>query len=758
MKTQFNQSQGSTSRETNKEAIARIFGLKKSQVGYLSTTTPIDSYVILFDKETQTCWYRGTATGTPISWNVNGESLSLTTNSGTSILTKSKPWDELNQKLSSPQGFGAIGKFSSLINLRNHEPTYPGESVILERIASGKPTVNVVLRHDPTDTTSVDDDISIFVTPGGARWKLDISDGYDMRLAGVNVDGTNFSSALNKIVSVIISKIVANGRVNNVARRIKVVPTNFLCQFFLTDPVDLPSIVSCSFYGSPFIESQNMTGLYSFRIANQPFSTLTKAMMQAETSWPNGPLNQVIGNKVINSGDGGRITLRGPGFSDGVPRIGVILGNDVTTDKDVRDCSVEDMNIFGFDASHTLGGYFTFMAGFRNCNFSRCNVGMRLPNITGNAGERMWYDSCTFGNMTSHALHVFGAGTYSLVNTSIDFIGGDMFHYGSDSSVSIEFISGHIEGIQGYDAAKDTPTNYSQARVHIHSAVLRDPRQGSGQYRGIRQRWSCPSSSFGQGLSVIDESISPGMENTKPNTAYPCFMGSPSNTGVYIETPRTANRGTPWLNSYSDSCSKRINPTYFFITSAGTGELGQSQLVLDYNFSYTKTGDGIVEYGVVGDADADGFIPFKITCNDVNTVINLFCNNRSKATNGNKPLWGACSVKLANSVGDVMIAPLRATYLGSTITSIYNDTTKTVTSTLNPVLRSTNVGVALNLRDLLNGSGLTTNDYQATYPRYVTGYYQGNDFFVPGFRLWNFTGTIYLKLPIWWFEGDNFGA
>ncbi|UCR74085.1 putative tail fiber protein [Klebsiella virus vB_KpnM-20] len=83
MKTQFNQSQGSTSRETNKEAIARIFGLKKSDVGYLSTTTPIDSYVILFDKETQTCWYRGDATGTPISWAVSERILSLTTSTGT---------------------------------------------------------------------------------------------------------------------------------------------------------------------------------------------------------------------------------------------------------------------------------------------------------------------------------------------------------------------------------------------------------------------------------------------------------------------------------------------------------------------------------------------------------------------------------------------------------------------------------------------------------------------------------------------------
>lgn len=113
MKTQFNQPQGSTSRETNKEAIARIFGLKKSQVGYLSTTTPIDSYVILFDKETQTCWYRGTATGTPSSWTVSGNSLSLTTTAGLYTLSQAKIDFSLRGDLASKSLPGA-----SLVNLK----------------------------------------------------------------------------------------------------------------------------------------------------------------------------------------------------------------------------------------------------------------------------------------------------------------------------------------------------------------------------------------------------------------------------------------------------------------------------------------------------------------------------------------------------------------------------------------------------------------------------------------------------------------
>lgn len=109
MKTQFNQPQGSTSRETNKEAIARIFGIKKSEVGYLSTTTPIDSYVILFDKETQTCWYRGTATGTPVSWTVTNKLLNLTTSNGSYVLVAGYSGDILRQDLaSSEEGMGGF--------------------------------------------------------------------------------------------------------------------------------------------------------------------------------------------------------------------------------------------------------------------------------------------------------------------------------------------------------------------------------------------------------------------------------------------------------------------------------------------------------------------------------------------------------------------------------------------------------------------------------------------------------------------------
>lgn len=85
---QLTQPKGMVSKETNKEAIARVFGLKKREVGYLSTSTSVDSYTILYDEDTQTCWYRGSATGTPTSWNISGQTLTLVTNIDTFSLTQ----------------------------------------------------------------------------------------------------------------------------------------------------------------------------------------------------------------------------------------------------------------------------------------------------------------------------------------------------------------------------------------------------------------------------------------------------------------------------------------------------------------------------------------------------------------------------------------------------------------------------------------------------------------------------------------------
>lgn len=107
MNKMFTQSTGPVAKQVNKQAIARIFGLKNSQVGYLSKDGPIDSYDVLFDNETQTCWYRSSATGTPVSWVVQESNLVLTTSDGFFTLLQATVVE--TQKLSSAEGAADVG-------------------------------------------------------------------------------------------------------------------------------------------------------------------------------------------------------------------------------------------------------------------------------------------------------------------------------------------------------------------------------------------------------------------------------------------------------------------------------------------------------------------------------------------------------------------------------------------------------------------------------------------------------------------------
>ena len=83
MNPQFSQPGGSVSKDVNKQSIARVFSVKVSEVAYLKAGLLVDSYKVLYDKTTQTCWYRGNATGTPSSWTITNGVMVLVTSAGT---------------------------------------------------------------------------------------------------------------------------------------------------------------------------------------------------------------------------------------------------------------------------------------------------------------------------------------------------------------------------------------------------------------------------------------------------------------------------------------------------------------------------------------------------------------------------------------------------------------------------------------------------------------------------------------------------
>jgi len=82
MNTSFNQPKGPVSKESNKQAIARLLGIKKSQVSYLTTAVAIDSFQVLFEPSSQLVFWRGDATGIPSTWTVDNGVCTITTSTG----------------------------------------------------------------------------------------------------------------------------------------------------------------------------------------------------------------------------------------------------------------------------------------------------------------------------------------------------------------------------------------------------------------------------------------------------------------------------------------------------------------------------------------------------------------------------------------------------------------------------------------------------------------------------------------------------
>lgn len=83
MNKMFTQPSGPVAKQVNKQSIARVLGIKQSDVGYLSTTVPVDEYTVLYSPDTQNSYWKAGASGTPSNWSVVEGGINITTSIGT---------------------------------------------------------------------------------------------------------------------------------------------------------------------------------------------------------------------------------------------------------------------------------------------------------------------------------------------------------------------------------------------------------------------------------------------------------------------------------------------------------------------------------------------------------------------------------------------------------------------------------------------------------------------------------------------------
>ncbi|MEH4290849.1 hypothetical protein POX81_09800 [Klebsiella pneumoniae] len=130
----------------------------------------------------------------------------------------------LRANLGSGDGLKLVGQCSDLTALRTIEPTNSNQRISVAAHSpgwaalTGAPVGGGEFYYDPHDTTSADDDIFIFVTDGGKRWKRACS-GKKICLEWKGVrPGDDAAPALNAIGTYLNNRAIAKGTVSGLPR------------------------------------------------------------------------------------------------------------------------------------------------------------------------------------------------------------------------------------------------------------------------------------------------------------------------------------------------------------------------------------------------------------------------------------------------------------------------------------------------------------------------------------------------------------
>ncbi len=330
--------------------------------------------------------------------------------------------------LAQPDGWKLIGKCPDIATLRTINPSSPGQSIVLVRAVPNGPVINATITHDPSDTTTAEDGYSVWVSPGGARWKADVSAGLDIRLAGLLTDGSNFGSTLNKVVVSEVKKAVASssllGAIKKITVPAKLSPTEKL-NLTLDEAVVWPSFMSLIFEDGAKISYSQTSGV-AFSVNNYPFYTA-----YGLNGW-NLELFVHIHSARLDS-LGGQIEFVGVSASGDTSSTatGILFGNTNgnTTNTgilNVRGFTINNVKVSEFYRGLDMTVQSTYLNTISNSVFTKnyFNVANTIADVS-NGGERVRFVNCTFGNATSHGIY-WGAISAGIVfdSCSFDYNGG----------------------------------------------------------------------------------------------------------------------------------------------------------------------------------------------------------------------------------------------------------------------------------------------------------------------------------------------
>lgn len=747
MSNKLTQPKGSVSRETNKESIARIFGIKKSSVEYLSTSVLIDPYTILYDENTQTCWYRGLATGSAISWSISGQTLTLITSSGTYNLLLA----DLRTNLGASDGFKLIGRCKNIAELRTIEPTNHGQAIVLNQSNLAGPTINAVLTYDASDTTTTDDGYSVFVTNNGARWKADVSRGIDVRMhESIKVDGTNFATVVNDIMAKEVQKIISAGSM--LAGNTKItIPAKFQTGSKLSLTLDTTlrvcSLFSIEFEGNAELKYAGNSGkaisvdnYYYYQTYGLSGWAIGLLVHQHQ-----GCFRSLTGEiEVVGiSADGITSTASGVFFGNSE-------GNTVSSNiLNIRGYTIDNIKIRGFYYGFDMTVKSQYLNTISNYNFvyNYYGLGNTIADVS-NGGERIRFVNGVIGNNTSHGIY-WGAISAGIVfdSVSIDYNGGDAIcfsYYGRGN----RFIFTNECWIEGYGAGhyvySAEPSGAWAADLHNHLFF------NQGTY--ILPRINSPitemprSPIFKNRGNVTDYIYDGGMYiDFKGKTASKSLslieLGSQNR--IVLKRTGTLKFPEPSLTSYKHSLNFGL---YNFSGDVGSNLKGATDAGTRMLFSTINNDAALtIVYGNIDTSDTSTFtqaqeVNVSSTSTDARFIIQN-TNIRIPLNNPEEIVYGAITMNPAGITSGKLFVTLRlqiyrASDLSTQIGTLYGSDIKVADY-------STSGG---------DGSGLISLQCSASVPASAVASYGGSIVVVPALSFVGAQGSYKIRLPAFWKE------
>lgn len=722
MNKMFTQPSGPVAKQTNRQAIARVLDIKQNDVGYLNTVSAVNEYKVLYDTVSQTAWHRGTATGTPISWELVDGVLVLTTTSGTFKLESTS----ISKKLAAIDGLKLVGKCSSIAELRTVEPNYDGQSITLYRAIPNGHTLNCQLWYDASDLTTPDDGYSVFVTAGGARWKADVSNGIDIRLAGLLADNSNLGSVLNLAITGEVNKIKAAGTIKGAITNFFIPPSRQA--YTLDEPVFIPSFMCLTTNGYVYMDYPMASG--------SAFSINNSALGIASGKMPSNPAD-VQGCKIFNA-NGGRFLLTGPGGSVSTGT-GLYVGDPSTAYFAVRDLNIGDLTVMKFKYGLQITARNNFINTFNGIISMLNQYGVYISGGSSlNAGEKMIFENCTIGNNSVAHFWFQAPMWYYINNCSLDYTDADVLLVGNLASVSRILIQGgHIEGVSGYlvncPAAPGIPVKVQFRDVQLYM---------NGASNTMRQLIHAPGGGCAVSFEECDWTFTEYFESSQYISLSGYNDGTESNNRCVItnKSPRvTGLRSSQILPRYNNGL---MGWRFNFSGTEGASILNLTDANTKIMVSSSNTGV-TAKYGA---ATSDGGRSIEITASAATDVVELLLTPYYPAKA--RPAWcGGASVNIEGiTVGECDMYLVARTYEEPTLS--FNSGTSTITT--NRATVTNYISDVINVNEIFSKAGtpLTASDYVGVWQSINQAQYA--DSCRLALRFTNFVGTIKVKLPVFW--------